>query len=62
MMRLMGIKDKAHRGRGKRGRDSTVRLFSYLLEPLPNGRKLLQTPESTVWRSACQQEEEEEGR
>lgn len=63
----MGIKDKAHRGgEGTRGdresrRDSTERLFSYFHQPFPNGRKVSQTPESTVWRSACREEEEEEG-
>lgn len=65
MMQLMGMKDKAGgwtRG-GQRGEveiwgvgGSADRLFSSFLQPLPSGRKVSQTPESTVWRNAwrCQ--------
>lgn len=58
-MRLMGMKDKAGGG----GREekwkcggSADRLFSSFLQTLPSGRKVSQTPESTVWRNAwhCQ--------
>lgn len=50
-MRLMGMKEltggEGQRGEGERGRDGEERFFSYFPPPLPNGRKVLQTPEST---------------